>query len=233
MTRIDARPLAAFAADFPSTAKAIRAAIATGYRIKKAADPTEGGREGLTADEAIEVAQQDVGRLSLVSSIDPDKVVEERVNARILRLVTGALKSTRPDDLAWLLRNGGNHPVVAIIQTGRDRNDSEEAIVRAIRALDPKFADPYYDTRPAQIAAINDARYAEAGEAREMALLRLVDAKSARFAADLRAFLALGGNAAVVDHIRQLATYRGGPRDEIAEAARAHLSQVAPGLLAA
>lgn len=66
-----------FAADYATTVKAVRTAIVAGYRIDKAADPTEVAREGLTADEAIEVAKSDAGLLTLVSRIDADKVIAE------------------------------------------------------------------------------------------------------------------------------------------------------------
>lgn len=66
-----------FAADHATITKAVRTAIVAGYRIDKAADPTEGAREGLTADEAIEVAESDAGLLTLVSRIDADKVIAE------------------------------------------------------------------------------------------------------------------------------------------------------------
>jgi hypothetical protein len=57
--------LASFAADYSSNARAIRAALAEGYRIDKHADPIEGAREGLTEDEAVEVAEQDASLLVL------------------------------------------------------------------------------------------------------------------------------------------------------------------------
>lgn len=57
-----------FADDYSTAAKAVRAALASGYRIDKAADPTEGARAGLTEEEAIEVAGQDASLLSLTKA---------------------------------------------------------------------------------------------------------------------------------------------------------------------
>lgn len=156
-----------------------------------------------------------------------------RIDAHILRLVTGALKSQKSADLAWLSEHGGTHPVVAIIQAGRERGDSEDAIVCAIRASDPKFAHPFYDSAPGRALALNAGHDAEADEARELALLRLIDAQSSSFDKDLRAFLALGPTWEVGRHIWALVTYRDAPHGEIAAAAREYLSRVAPALLVA
>lgn len=49
-----------------SIADAIADAIQTGHGINKHADPTEGERVGLTADEARDIAREDVSLLYVV-----------------------------------------------------------------------------------------------------------------------------------------------------------------------
>ena len=208
---------------------ALDVAASRGMTIGKYADPTSREKEGLTVEEAKEVARADASLVWLRPSAEQIT----RVDAHILRLVTNALKSERSADIAWLSKHGGTHPVVGIIRAGRERGDSEEAIVRAIRAFDPKFAHPFYDSAPARALALNAGRDAENDEARELALLRLIDAQSATFDADVRAFLSLVGIGEIGSHIWRITTYRKASREEISGVAREHLSRVAPGLLAA
>lgn len=54
-----------FAADYSNITDAVEAAIDAGYSINKASDPTEDAREGLSEEEAIEVAEQDASLLTL------------------------------------------------------------------------------------------------------------------------------------------------------------------------
>jgi len=49
-----------------TTREALEDAVAGGWRICKLADPIEDAREGLTVDEALEVARADAGLLYLV-----------------------------------------------------------------------------------------------------------------------------------------------------------------------